>query len=54
MRPNNIGVLDDSVFINFSSQAFLANKSLLDMIKSLIMGGSNSTIKKKVQSILTR
>lgn len=41
------GAFNDSFVVDLSSQAFLTNKSLLEMIKGLMIGGLNSTMKKK-------
>lgn len=47
MGLTSAGALDDSVLVDFSSRVILANKSLLDIHRGLIMGGLNSIIKKK-------
>lgn len=47
MGLKNNEAFDDSVSVDLSSWALLANRSLLEIIKGLIMGGLNSTMKKK-------
>lgn len=47
MGLKNNEAFDDSVSVDLSSRALLANRSLLEIIKGLIMGGLNSTMNKK-------
>lgn len=44
---NNKGAFDNIVTVDLSSRALFANRSLLEIIKVLIMSGLNFTMKKK-------